>query len=221
MKGAARNVTFEEDCFDLFSSDDMFELITSNTNKRIDEHLDKLWTFKRHTINSSKYTWLKQTKKEELKIFIRLVYFRGFYGMNHHNIELLFKSDVGSDVFGAKRSQQRMRFLLAHIMFDDKIKRKDRWPSDRFAAERHIFEMFKKNCSKYVIPSEYLAINERLYPKRQQIAFRQYNPNKPHKFPFSHKFLTKPSLLLTKLLLIPATPKKMIVLTIYVQGRTM
>ena len=80
--------------------------------------------------------------------------------MNHHNIELLFKSDIGADVFGAKMSQQRMRFLLAHITFDDKIKRKDRWPSDRFAAERDIFEMFKKNCSKYVIPSEYLAINE-------------------------------------------------------------
>ena len=36
LKGAARNVTAEEDCFDLFFSDDMFKLITSKTNKRID-----------------------------------------------------------------------------------------------------------------------------------------------------------------------------------------
>ena len=75
LKGATRNVTSEEDCFDLFFSDDMFEFITSNTNKRIEEHLGKLRTFKEHTFNSSKYIWLKQTAKEELKTFIELVYF--------------------------------------------------------------------------------------------------------------------------------------------------
>ena len=42
--------------------------------------------------------------------------------------------------------------------------------------------MFNKNCSKFVIPSEYLAIDERLYPTRHEIAFRQYNPKKPHKY---------------------------------------
>ena len=122
--------------------------------------------------------WLER----ELKAFIGLVYFRGLYGMNHHNIELLFKSGIGPDIFGATMSQRRMRFLLAHITFDDKSTRKDRWPSDRFAAGRDIYEMFNKNCSKYVTPSEYLAIDGILYPKRHQIAFRQYNPKKPHKY---------------------------------------
>ena len=42
--------------------------------------------------------------------------------------------------------------------------------------------MFDKNCSKYVIPAEYIAINETLYPMRHQIAFRQYNGKKPHKY---------------------------------------
>ena len=105
LKSAARNVTSEEDCFDLFFSDDMFELITSNTNKRIDEHRDKLRTFKEHIFNGSKYTWLKQATKVELKAFIGLVYFRGLYGMNHHNIEILFKSSIGPDIFGATMSQ--------------------------------------------------------------------------------------------------------------------
>ena len=104
----------------------MFELITPNTNKRIDEHLDKLRTFKEHTFNSLKYTWLKQTTKKELKAFTGLVYFRGLYGMNHHNIELLFKSGIGPDSFGATMSQQRMMFLLAHITFDDKSTHKHR-----------------------------------------------------------------------------------------------
>ena len=114
-----------------------------------------------------------------MKAFIRLVNFRVLYGMNHHNIELLFKSGIGQDIFGATVSQQRMRFLLAHIAFDDKSRCKDQWLSDRFAAGRDIFEMFNKNC---VIPSEYLAIDETLYPMRHQKSFRQYNPKKPHKY---------------------------------------
>ena len=126
MKGAARNVTSEEDCFDLFFSDGVFELITPNTNNRTDAHLDKFRTFKGHTFNSSKYTWLKQTTKEELKAFIGLVYFRPLYGMNHHNIEFLFKSGIGMDIFGATMSQQGVRFLLAHIAFHDKSTHKDR-----------------------------------------------------------------------------------------------
>ena len=67
--------------------------------------------------------------------------------------------------------------------------------------------MFNSNLSKHVAPSEYLSIDETLYPMRQQIAFRQYNPNKPHhsglvlkslndaKFPYTYKavqFAAKP-----------------------------
>ena len=112
----------------------MFELITSNTNERIDDTLGKLRTFKEDTFNSSKYTWLKQTTKEELRAFIGLVYFRGLYGMNHRNIELLFKSGIGQDIFGATMSQQQRWFLLAHITFGDKSTRIDRWASYRFTA---------------------------------------------------------------------------------------
>ena len=42
--------------------------------------------------------------------------------------------------------------------------------------------MFNKNCSKYVIPSKYLAIDKTLYPMRHQIAFREYKPKKPQSY---------------------------------------
>ena len=64
--------------------------------------------------------------------------------MNHHNIQLLFKSGLGPDTFGATMSQKRMRFVLAHITFNDKNARKDRWPSDGSAAGRDMFDMFNK-----------------------------------------------------------------------------
>ena len=53
-----------------------------------------------------------------------LVYFSRLYDMNYHNIELLFKSGIVPDIFGATMSQQQMRFLLAHITFDDKSRQK-------------------------------------------------------------------------------------------------
>ena len=42
--------------------------------------------------------------------------------------------------------------------------------------------MFSSNTSKYLLPSLYLSIDETLYPMRHQIAFRQYNSAKPHRY---------------------------------------
>ena len=47
---------------------------------------------------------------------------------------------------------------------------------------RPVCELFNSYLDKYVAPSEYLTIDETLYPMRHQIAFHQYNPNKPHKY---------------------------------------
>ena len=44
---------------------------------------------------------------------------RGLLGLNHRYVELLFSKHAGPDVFGATMSQQRMKFLLANITFDD------------------------------------------------------------------------------------------------------
>ena len=78
-------------------------------------------------------------------------------------------------------SQQRMKFLLANITFDDPDERAQCWPSDRFAAARKLFEGFNKNCSKFLYPSEFLSLDETLYLMWHQIAFQQYNPNQPHR----------------------------------------
>ena len=117
-----------------------------------------------------------------MRALIGLMYLRGLYGINHRNIELLFAKHIGHDIFGATMFQQQMKFLLANITFDDPKERAQNWPSDRFAAARPLFEQFNENCSKYVYPSEYLSLDETLYLMRHQIAFRQYNPNKPHKY---------------------------------------
>ena len=56
-----------------------------------------------------------------------------------------------------------------------------------------MFESFNANCSKYLVPTLYMNIDETLYLMCYQIAFRQYNPNKPHKYGLLSKFLNDAS----------------------------
>ena len=54
-----------------------------------------------------------------------------------------------------------------------------------------VWGLFNKNLGKCIARSKYLTIDETLYPMRHQIAFRQYNPNKPHKYGFLFKSLNE------------------------------
>ena len=45
-----------------------------------------------------------------------------------------------------------------------------------------LFESLNKNISKFRYPSNYLAVDENLYPCCGSIGFKQYNPSKPGKY---------------------------------------
>ena len=85
-------------------------------------------------------------------------------------------------VFGAIMSKNLFKFLKGHICFDNPQERTQLLEKDRFTAVREIWEIFNSNLTKHVAPSGYLSIDETLYPMRQKIAFRQYNPNKLHHY---------------------------------------
>ena len=110
------------------------------------------------------------------------MYFRGLLGLNQHKTNTLFADYEGHFVFSAIMSKNRFKFLLSHITFDELEERARNWQSDRFAAMRTVWELYNTNLGKYVAASEYLTIDETLYPMRHQIAFRQYNPSKPHRY---------------------------------------
>ena len=74
--------------------------------------------------------------------------------------------------------RNRFKFLFNNLMFDDVATQEVDWQQDRFTTIREFFEIFNRNCMKHVIPSEYLSIDETLYPMRTQVRIKQYNPNK-------------------------------------------
>ena len=106
--------------------------------------------------------------------------------MNHRSLNILFSDKTGPPIFSATMSRDRMNFFLSTLTFDDPGTCKEKWPYDRFAVAGPMFEMFNSNTSKYLLLSLYLSIDETLYPMRHQIAFRQYNPSKPHRYSSQH-----------------------------------
>ena len=49
--------------------------------------------------------------------------------------------------------------------------------------------MFKAACSAHVVPSDFLFFDEILYPMRNHVGFKQYNPDKPGKYGILFKSL--------------------------------
>ena len=118
----------------------------------------------------------------EMKALIGLMYYRGLYGQNNHRLDMLFSERHGAPVFSATMSRMRFQFILAHLCFDDYRSRDRRWPNDRFVAIREFFEQCNINFAKALVPEDYLSLDETLYPMRNQISFKQYNPNKSAKY---------------------------------------
>ena len=126
---------------------------------------------------SGKKTYVGDLDVDELRAYIGLMYFRGLLGLSKHSVSRLWGKD-GHIVFASTMSMERFKFLASKIAFDDKESREERWVQDRFAAIRELFERFNTNCGKLIEPPQYLALDETLYPMRNKISIKQYNPNK-------------------------------------------
>ena len=124
----------------------------------------------------------KETNAAEIYTFIGLVYARGLQGQNSVRTELLFLENYGHPIFSVTMSKNRFKSLFSKIFFDDFETRTERLKKDRFAGIRNIFEKFNNNCGKSIIPDDLLSIDETLYPMRNKVAFKHFNPNKPAKY---------------------------------------
>jgi len=157
----------------------MLDIVLGCTNERIKQVRGALPI---HVLENSKYTYFRETDEIELESFFGLLYMRGLLGQNNHSSSILFSAVTGHPVFSATMSQKRFEFLHSCISFDDITTRQERWKNDRFTAFRHIFSVFCDNCSKHIVPDEWLSLDETLFPMRNKISFKQYNKSKPSKY---------------------------------------
>ena len=102
---------------------------------------------------------------------------RGLLEQAHQRTNAMCYEIFGNPVFSATKSRNRFKFLIVHISFDDHITRLTPWQHDRFAAFCEIFEEFNKNCWKFLVPDDYLSLDETLYPTSTQIIIRANQPS--------------------------------------------
>ena len=166
--------------FELFFTEDIMATIVSCTNTKIRSFISTLPD--NFVSQNSKYKYVKEACVDELYAIIGLYIYRGLYKQNTISVDKLFSNTYGPPIFNATMSRNRFTFIRANLCFDDSNTRDDRWKQDRFAAIREIFESFNFECMSCLVPNDYLSLDETLYPMRNQISFKQYNPNKPAKY---------------------------------------
>lgn len=102
---------------------------------------------------------------------------------NKLNFSDLFSSNgISSEIFMLAMTEQRFRFLLRHLSFDDKDTRLERREFDKLASIRELFDLFVANCKNNLSMSEYVTVDERLEGFRGRCEFRQYIPSKPARY---------------------------------------
>ena len=131
-------------------------------------------------------TTFRKSSSELLEL-IGMIYMRGLLEQAYQSTNAIFHEIFGNPVFSANMSRNRFKFLIAHISLDDHITRPTPRQHNRFAAFREIFEELNKNCGKFLVPNDYLSLDDTLYPTRTQISFKQFNPSKPSKYGMLYK----------------------------------
>jgi hypothetical protein len=161
------------ECFEIFVTDEIVDIITKNTNVFINAISGN---FKRERA-------CRLTDTTEMKAFLGLLILAGSFRSGHQNLEELFSQDgLGMEIFYGTMSLDRFNFLLRTIRFDNITNRAERRVHDKFAAFREVFEIFVLNCEKSFSLSCSTTVDEQLVPFRGKCSFRQYMKSKPAKY---------------------------------------
>ncbi|UYV73811.1 K02A2.6-like [Cordylochernes scorpioides] len=173
VKGEAKNAKSILDCWNLFIDDNILECIVTNTNIYI-RNIQQ---------NYSRERDANLTNLHEIKALLGIIYFLGVMKANKMNTDDAWARDsTGFELCRIAMSENRFRFLLRVIRFDDKATRNERLRQDKLAAVRLILDTFVKNCQKHYSPSEYITVDEKLDAFRGKCNFRQYIPSKHNKY---------------------------------------
>ncbi|UYV82718.1 hypothetical protein LAZ67_22000664, partial [Cordylochernes scorpioides] len=173
VKGEAKNAKSILDCWNLFIDDNILECIVTNTNVYI-RNIQQNYSRERDAY---------LTNLHEIKALLGIIYFLGVMKANILNTDDAWARDsTGFELCRIAMSENRFRFLLRVIRFDDKATRNERLRQDKLAAVRLILDTFVKNCQKHYSPSEYITVDEKLDAFRGKCNFRQYIPSKHNKY---------------------------------------
>ena len=90
--------------------------------------------------SSSRYGYIRLINPSEVLALIQIIYMRGLLRQARQSTNAMFHEIFGNPVFSATMSRNRLKFLIAHISFDDHTSLPTRRQHNRLVAFREIFE---------------------------------------------------------------------------------
>lgn len=173
QKNIANNVT-PLDIFNLLVDDDVIHLIVTETNRFAEQSLlsKRITKYARHT----KWT---PTTAEEIKKFLGLTMWMGLVRLSslpdYWANQGIYKQYIPSTIMSRNRYQILLTML--HFNNNETIQK-----GDRLAKIQPLVTMLEKKFKELFFPGEDIVIDETLVPWRGRLIFRQYIPNKTHRY---------------------------------------
>lgn len=169
VRGTALNIMTEEDAFKVLLDQSVVNMIVKHTNKEI--------LIRRNKFNSDQ-RYLNETNSDEILALIGLLYTAGSQKDGHLSTSEMW-STYGSQFYRCVMSENRFRFLLICLRFDDRDLR-DR--TDKFSPIRELWLTFIDKCKSVYEPHTYVTIDEQLLSFRGRCPFKVYIAKKPDKY---------------------------------------
>ncbi|KAI4471976.1 piggybac transposable element-derived protein 4 [Holotrichia oblita] len=167
----ARNAKTELECWNLFFTEIILNLLVQWTNQHIENVREKF----------GRERDCRPTNKAEIKAFLGLLYLAGVFRGARQRLSDFWATDgLGIHIFRMTMSEKRFRFLIRCLRFDNRNTRDTRRQVDKLAAVRELFTVFVENCQKHYNLAENVTIDEMLPGFRGRCSFRQYIPSKPN-----------------------------------------
>ena len=111
----ARNAKSVEEIFEEFITNEVITNITDLTNAKV-----QLFTEQNPTwINSDKYSYVKPTTSEEIRVLLELMFIRGVMKQNLRNIHKVCFHKSSNPIYEATMGINRFKFLVRCIQLDD------------------------------------------------------------------------------------------------------
>ncbi|XP_054259986.1 piggyBac transposable element-derived protein 4-like [Macrosteles quadrilineatus] len=162
------------DFFSSYLNDEILAVMVDETNRNAAQVLQKI----RLNGSSRLRTW-RDTNVEEMKKFLGLLLYMGLVPMpritDYWSRRLLYRNLVANRVMSRNRFQLLLRFW--HFNNNDNLDQEGRL-AKILPLVSHLNQCFKRNKN----PGEDLVIDESMIPFRGRLIFRQYLPQKAHKY---------------------------------------
>lgn len=167
------NIKCPFDMFQYFLNNDILDIIVTETNRYAAQQISKGYTQK-----SRVKAW-SDTDRNEIRKFFAVLLVMGMTKVPFINLYWSKDKMFNNEFIVSLIPRDRFLLLLKFIHFSNN---EEAMPGDKLHKINKILPMLLKNYNDILKAGRILTIDETMVPFRGRLQFRQYIPNKTHKY---------------------------------------